>query len=89
METTISAPFEGCEDTLVRRISWSPDGQCLVATNSKDGVRASRAIARDLASCALCGASVARSTVSRVMGAAAVSRVVSVCRRMSLSVIGR
>lgn len=38
VEATISAPFNDCEDTLVRRISWSPDGQFLVATNSKDGV---------------------------------------------------
>lgn len=39
VEAVISEPFSGCEDTLVRRISWSPDGQFLVATNSKDGVR--------------------------------------------------
>lgn len=38
VETTLMTPFDGCEDTLVRRISWSPDGQCLVATNSKDRV---------------------------------------------------
>lgn len=38
VDETIVAPFQGCEDTLVRRISWSPDGQFLVATNSKDGV---------------------------------------------------
>ncbi|CAN0112504.1 unnamed protein product, partial [Laminaria digitata] len=37
VEAVISEPFAGCEDTLVRRISWSPDGQFLVATNSKDG----------------------------------------------------
>ena len=39
VEATISKPFEDCDDTLVRRLSWSPDGQFLVATNSKDGVR--------------------------------------------------
>lgn len=38
VEAAISEPFDDCEDTLVRRISWSPDGQFLVATNSKDGV---------------------------------------------------
>lgn len=38
VEATVSEPFEDCDDTLVRRISWSPDGQFLVATNSKDGV---------------------------------------------------
>lgn len=38
VEAAISEPFNDCEDTLVRRISWSPDGQFLVATNSKDGV---------------------------------------------------
>lgn len=39
VEATITEPFEDCDDTLVRRISWSPDGQFLVVTNSKDGVR--------------------------------------------------
>lgn len=42
MEATISEPFEDCDDTLVRRLSWSADGQFLVATNSKDGVRVPR-----------------------------------------------
>eukprot|EP00752_Nemacystus_decipiens_P011990 g10630.t1 len=37
VEATISEPFEDCDDTLVRRLSWSADGQFLVATNSKDG----------------------------------------------------
>ncbi|CAB1115812.1 unnamed protein product [Ectocarpus sp. CCAP 1310/34] len=37
VEATITEPFEDCDDTLVRRISWSPDGQFLVVTNSKDG----------------------------------------------------
>ncbi|CAN0273300.1 unnamed protein product, partial [Hapterophycus canaliculatus] len=37
VEATVTEPFEDCDDTLVRRISWSPDGQFLVVTNSKDG----------------------------------------------------
>eukprot|EP00903_Cladosiphon_okamuranus_P014287 g13270.t1 len=37
VEATVSEPFEDCDDTLVRRLSWSADGQFLVATNSKDG----------------------------------------------------
>lgn len=41
VETELRGPFEGCEETLVRRIGWSPDGQCLVATNSRDKVACS------------------------------------------------